>query len=261
MTFKCYTLLLDQVCPSLGDFKSLGKVAKSRFFLNDYLYEFSMEIVDERFVLISVDYDDQRYRSKVYNIVTEHEDDNPKQRTQIELKQQFFACYDTQKCELFISDPAKKGSLRAYLSENWMNEVRIRARIASAKDFDETVRYIRKVTFTQTLNLVNAHPDSIFAQRYNPLGLDVPDRLKTTLEYQQRLDAIPLRSQIKELFDKHKTREIESIEIIGEDEEGFEQRFNLDNIIKEITITLDTDEDKRYDRDSVFQLLLLRLRG
>jgi len=72
---------------------------------------------------------------------------------------------------------------------------------------------------------------------------------------------IPFRRQIKDLFDKHMTHEIESIEIIGEDEEGFEHRFNLDNIIKEIPIALEADDDKRYDKDSVFQLLLLRLRG
>jgi len=211
--------------------------------------------------MMSVDYDDPRYRAKVYNILTEQEDDNPKLKTQMEVNQLFFACYDVEKGELFISSPQKKGALRAFLEDRWQKTVRIRARISSAEEFEKVVRYIRKVTYTQTRNLVNVHPESIFSQRYDPLGLDVPDRLKTTLEYEQLLDVIPFRRQIKDLFDKHMTHEIESIEIIGEDEEGFEHRFNLDNIIKEIPIALEADDDKRYDKDSVFQLLLLRLRG
>jgi len=263
MVFKCFSLLIDGHVPSLEDFQAIGGISKYRLFSsNNYLYEFSLEIVENRFVMIAVDYDDQRYRSTVYDMESEEEVDNPKKRTQIELKQQFFSCYDTDNKELFISDPQKRGALKQFLQEKSNNvPVRISARISSASDFEQYVKYISKVKYIQTRNLVNCHPDSIFAQRYDPLGLDMPDKLTTTLEYETKLSVANLGRRIKELFDKNKTKEIESIEIYGEDENGFEQHFSFDKIIKEITIEIIADEDKRYDKDSVFDLLLLKLKG
>lgn len=260
MTFKCYTLIRDEVCPSYEDFEYIGE-GKKRHFKNDFIYEFTLRFASDRFILFGIDYDDQKYRDTVYNIETEEEDKNPKKPTQIELKQQFFACYDTDKHELYISDPQKKGALKDFLQDKWQKKVMIRARISSAKEFEETVHSIRKVTYTQTRNLVTSHPESIFAQRYDPLGLDIPDRLKTTLEYESKLDAIPLRSKIREIFDRNHKYEIESIEILGEDESGIMQTFNLETIIKEFSISIEPDEDKRYDMDLLFQLLLLKLEG
>ena len=148
MVFKCFSLLIDGHVPSLEDFQAIGGISKYRLFSsnNNYLYEFSLEIVENRFVMIAVDYDDQRYRSTVYDMESEKEVDNPKKRTQIELKQQYFACYDTVNKELFISDPQRRGSLKQFLQEKANDvHVKISARISSASDFEKYVKYIWKV--------------------------------------------------------------------------------------------------------------------
>lgn len=263
MLFKSYTLIVDEECPTLEIIKQIHKQGKRRIPFGDCVYEIQTEIKEDRFFLISVDYDDLKYRDTVYNLETKSERKNPKKRTEIEFKQQLFACYDLQKTELYISNPQKKCAVRILFNEVLGTQVKttIRERISNVDEFAAVVKAITKVKYTQTHNLVNQYPDSIFAQRYDPLGLEVPDRHISTLEYKYKADATPFIGRLKELIGKQSTKEIESIEIIGEDAEGFEQLFSLDKIVKSVSIDIDADSDGRFDSDNVFFLLLARLRG
>lgn len=263
MRFKCYTLLVDEELPSIDLIRRVQPNDVFRFMANSYIYEFSCDIKDDKYFLMAVDFDDLKYRDKVYDIETEKERANPKKRSERELKQQFFACYDIAKKELYISDQQKKGAITRFIKERLDDgrKVIIRERISSVDEFAKTVQAIKKIKYTQTRNLVNENPDSLFAQRYDPLGLDIPDRLVTSLEYHSKINAHNVIEKLRTLFNKRKTMEIESIEIIGEDSEGFDQSFSLDTIIKTIEISIETDEDGRYENDNVFTLLLQKLRG
>lgn len=263
MLFKSYALIVDEEYPTLSVIKKIHKPGKRRIPFGECVYEIQTEIKEDRFLLISVDYDDLKYRDTVYNLATQSERKNPKARTEIEFKQQLFACYDIQKKEFYISNAQKKCAVRILFNEALGTHIKttIRERLSSVDEFAEAVTAITKVKYTQTRNLVNEAPDSVFAQRYDPLALEVPDRLVSTLEYKNKIDARPVISRLKELVDKQKTKEIESIEIIGVDAEGFEQMFNLDNIVKGINIDIKQDDDGRYDADNVFFRLMAVLKG
>ena len=80
------------------------------------------------------------------------------------------------------------------------------------------------------------------------------------MEYDCGINAKAVVEKLKNLLIKSKTKEIESIEILGEDDEGFEQLFSLEKIIKSFSIDIESDSDGRYDEDGVFELLLTKLR-
>ena len=139
-------------------------------------------------------------------------------------------------------------------------KVRVRERLSSLDDFAAVVRSIKKVKYTQTKNLVNLHPESLFAQRYDPLGLDLPDKLTSTLEFDTGLHVRPFIDKLRDMITRHNTREIESLEVTGEDADGFDQLFSLEKIVKSIDVEVKADDDGRYDPEAVFNKLMIALR-
>ena len=105
------------------------------------------------------------------------------------------------------------------------------------------------------------NPGSLFAQGYNPLGLEIPDKLISTLEYDTGIHAQTVIDKLKKLFDSRKTKEIDSLEILGTDDEGFEQLFSLEKVVKSIPIVLEADDNGKYDPEQVFAYLLAKLKG
>lgn len=136
----------------------------------------------------------------------------------------------------------------------------IRERLTSVEEFTKVVQAIKRVKYTQTRNLVNMNPEGLFSQGYNPLGLEMPDKLISTLEYDTGIHAAAVIDKLKTLFNSGKTKEIDSLEIMGIDDEGFEQLFSLEKVVKSIPVTIDADEDGRYDSEQVFTLLLAKLK-
>ena len=105
------------------------------------------------------------------------------------------------------------------------------------------------------------NPESLFAQSYNPLGLEMPDKLISTLEYDTGIHAQTVINKLKKLLDSRKTKEIDSLEILGTDDEGFEQLFSLEKVVKSIPIVLEADDNGKYDPEQVFVYLLAKLKG
>lgn len=88
----------------------------------------------------------------------------------------------------------------------------------------------------------------------------MPDKLISTLEYDSGIHAAAVIDKLTSLFNSGKTKEIDSLEILGVDDEGFEQLFSLEKVVKSIPVPIEEDEDGRYDPEQVFVLLLAKLR-
>lgn len=262
MLFKSFSLIVDESYPDTALLNRMANDRVRRINIGEFSYKFCLQFVDERFFLMAVDYSDGKYSDTVYDTESESEKENPKKRYEIEYKDQFFACYDVEKCELYISNIQRKSAVRALFADYILPElkVRVRERLSSLDDFAAVVRSIKRVKYTQTKNLVNLHPDSLFAQRYDPLGLDLPDKLTSTLEFDTGLHARPIIDKLRDMISRHNSREIESLEVTGEDADGFDQLFSLDKIVKSIVVEVDADADGRYDSDEIFEKLMIALR-
>lgn len=263
LTFKSYSLLVDENYPDPELLKQINELPVRRSSCGDYSYKYSTRYEEGKFLFISVDYDDGKYSDIVYDTENDNEKENPKKRYEIEYKEQFFACYDIINKELYISDSQRKAAIKSLFSTVLTpdKKTRIRERLSSVEDFADTVKLIRRIKYTQTKNLVTAQPGGLFSQRFDPLGLEIPDKLVSTLEYDSGIHVKPIIDKLRGIFNKHGTKEIESLEILGEDDEGFERLFSLDKIVKGLSIDIDPDEDGRYDSEAVFSLLLEKLKG
>lgn len=262
MFFKSYALIVDEHYPDATLLAQIAEKRLQRLSYNGFNYKYDIRFQEERFLLIAVDFNDGKYSEMVYDIESEIEKQNPRKRHELEYADQFFACYDLNEKELYLSNIQRKAAIRLLFMEHVgeKQKVRIRERLSSVEEFAEVVHSIKRVKYTQTRNLVNMDPTGLFAQGYNPLGLEIPDRLISTLEYDCGINAKAVVEKLKNLLIKSKTKEIESIEILGEDDEGFEQLFSLEKIIKSFSIDIESDGDGRYDEGEVFRLLLTQLR-
>lgn len=263
MLFKSYSLIVDEQYPDASLLNQIANKGVHRLSTNSYSYQFNIRFEERRFLLLAVDFDDGKYSETVYDTEAETEKQNPRKRYELEYADQFFACYDLQAKELYLSSAQRKSAIKLLFAEfiDPKLKIYIREHLSSVEEFAAVVRSIKKVKYTQTRNLVNMNPTGLFAQCYNPLGLEMPDKLISTLEYDTGIHAKTVIEKLRSLVSSKKTKEIDSLEILGIDDEGFEQLFSLEKVVKSIPVTLEADDDGRYDPEQVFALLLTKLKG
>ena len=256
--FKNYDLIVEDDYPKLTDFRVYFNEGKRHYQTGKYFFEFDIRLHENRFFIIVCNYDDYKYRDRVFDYITEEETANPKRPTQSELKQQFFVCYDIKGRTLYLSEGTKKTELKNYMEECLQRKVRIRERFASLDTFLNSIQYLFTIRFTQSRNLLNLDPQGTFERQYGALGLDIPDKLTTKFEYRK----IPIgqqKARIKDLGKRRNQGEFDSLVIVGEDSEGFEKTFDFSSMVTTTKIRADVDEYSRYDADEVIELLLEEL--
>ena len=257
LNFKVLDLLIDDdfmskqdidIAPMLGWKKDTGET----------LYSFTARVEADRYLLVYCEYDNKQYRETVYDMEQEVEAENPRKPYQNELRQQFFACYDTETKTLYLSDFQKKGILQSYLKEQTSKEIRIRERFDSIDRFCDIAKFIRTISFVQHNTLMNSTGTSIFHQMYGALGLDVPNKATTKIEYGNS-PISQFKDAIKRIKDKKDNCEFDSIVIIGSDAFGAEIRFSYETLVSNKSINVDRNENGRYDSDDVFSTLIAEL--
>lgn len=212
MLFKSYSLIVDEVHPDLAFMKRVAEQSIRRCNATSFSYRYHISLESERFLLLAVDVDDGKYSDTVFDTEAETEKQNPRKRYELEFADQFFACYDIQGKELYISSTQRRSALRLLFAEFIPpdRKVYIRERLTSVDDFAAVVQAIRRVKYTQTRNLVNLNPDGLFVQRYDPLGLEMPERLISTLEFGAGIRADSVINKLRTLFGNGSTNEIGS---------------------------------------------------
>lgn len=253
-TFKVLDLLLDSDFMTQDDLKKypwLGwkKDATTMF------YSFNASVEQNRYLLIYCEYDTKAYREKIYDMEQELEADNPRKPYQNELRQQFFACYDTQTSTLYLSDFLKKNILQSYIKEQTNKEVRIRERFDSIDGFCGIAKFVKSVRFIQRNSLMNSSGTTVFNQMYGALGLDIPNRATTKIEY-GNLPIESLKKWIGGIKQRKDNCEFDSVVIVGMDAYGAEVNFSYESLVANVSIDADRNENGRYDSEDVFSTLI-----
>lgn len=214
----------------------------------------------DRFLLIYCEYDNKQYRETVYDTEKEKEEENPRKPYQNELRQQFFACYDTETKTLYLSDFQKKGILKSYLQDQTNREIRIRERFDSIDGFCNIAKLIKSIRFVQHYSLMNSTGQTIFNQMYSPLGLDIPKKATTKVEF----DNSPIdhmKDAIKRIKDRKDNCEFDSVVIVGMDAFGEEVSFSYETLVSNKAINISKNANGRYESDEVFAALIAEIEG
>ena len=243
MRFRTFQLIGERDAVSLADVQKIHRSGQRTFQPpgQKNLYSFETSIIDDRFFWLSCKYDDAAsFVDYVINQRTGEKEVNPRSKSQIEPRKQFFACYDTKTCLLYLTDMTRKATLTAYLSDTIQKQFLIKNVYASVDEFCARVRAIRGFRFTQIDNV-----------------LDLPEKVQLKVGYGD----IPVHEGrcIIDRFQK-KRDEFQDVVIIGVDDEGVEQTFDFSSIIKHIEIHPVKDENEQYDPVEVRELLLAELR-
>ena len=221
------------------------------------LYVIDTCIIDERFFWLACDYDDAvSFRDYVVNQDTGELEPNPRNKSQVEPRQQFFACYDTHTHFLYINDLTRRKTLKDYLSYALQKEFEINNVYASVDEFCNHIKSIRGFRYTQVRNLFSQNGD-IFNQVSDLWGLDTTERIQMKITYGD----IPVHTG-RALIDRfHRDKnQFEDVIIIGCDDAGVEQTFDFSSVIKRVEIFPRKDENEHYDPPEIQQLLLAELR-
>ena len=161
---------------------------------------------------------------------------------------------------VYISDIAKKGVVKEYLSEELQADVIIKNVYSSLDEFQDAIKYLKKLKFTQQRNIMNvADNESIFMQQVSELGLDMPDKITMQIEYPNTLIG-SLRNGIQNIKKKREQGYFKDIVLIGVDDSGIEQSFDFSSVVKNIEILTHKNEDERYDKEEVERCFFEKIR-
>lgn len=256
LTFKVLDLLADNEFMTKQDIEDCHMQGWKKD-TGGTFYSFTAKF-EKDYLFIYCEFDNKQYRETVYDMEHDVEAENPRKPYQNELRQQFFACYDTKNSTLYLSDFQKKSILQSYLHEQTNKDIKIRERFNSIDGFCEMVKFIKSISFIQHNSLMNAHGTSVFHQMYSPLGLDIPDKVTTKIEYGNSPIG-QLRRAINNIKAKKENCEFDSIVIVGTDAIGAEVRFSYETLVSNKTINIVRNENGRYDSEDVFTTLIAEI--
>lgn len=260
MIFKTLQLLIDDKNPTELELNKIIHLGAQKHLMGSDIYLVDKKIINNRILWIYCQYDNAYlYGDVVYDTSKEIESKNTRKKTQVELRKQLFIAFDVKNKYLYLSDINKKGFLRNYLAETLQCEVVIKNIYASLQEFRQSVKYLKKLKFTQAYNVMNvATSDSIFLQQANALGLDMPNKITMQIEY-GNTPVEKIQNGLEIIRNKRKQGFFEDVVLIGEDDEGIEQNFDFRSLIKNVEILINKNENERFDAEQIEKLFLERI--
>lgn len=261
MKFKNFQLIIADDIPTKTDIQKICNIGMHyvKDFGSDW-YEVDKSFIEERFLWIYCQYDNATiYNDFVFNGESDEKELNPRKKPQVELRKQFFVCYDTKTGLLYMNNIEKRGFVKHYISYSVQKEALIKNIYTTLEEFQNAVKVIKTLKFVQERNIMNNVPNCIFQQQANIYGLDNPEKIMMQVDY----GGTPIGQAKNALQSFKKMRdsgEFESIVLVGLDDLDVEQSFDFSSLIQAIEITVEKNENVRYNAEDVRNSFLNRIR-
>lgn len=260
MKFSSMLLYVDDHFPTKITFDNLIVIGPNLYRKGKFLYSVEMKYISETRFWMYFQYDNENlYTDIVVDTTDNSEKNNPRPKTQVELRNQLFACYDLNRQLLYISDYQKRSTITDYIEDALQKSSTTKNVYKSLDEFSNAVKLLKTVTFTQRKNFYSTSvTDSIFVRQASWFGLDLPEQSKLKLDY----GGTPIglaKTTLQNWKQKHDSEEFQDIVIVGIDDAGFENTFNFSTTITSIEIETKRDENYRYNPNAVEVLLLSKL--
>lgn len=261
MKFKEVQLIINDKKPTKEDMIKIKENGLK--FVKEYhqnWYEVDSCFIEGRFLWIYFEYDNsQLYNENIYNGEKDKKESNPRTKSQVELRKQFFICYDTSNELLYTTDLDKRNFIEYYMYITLQKDVKIKNIYASLEDFEKKVKTISSLRFTQIDNIINELPGSLFRQNANLFGFDLPKKMITKIEFHNE-PIKKLKSKLNKFVSYKNDIKVQDIILIGHDDKGVEQSFDFNSIIKNIELKVNKNNDSRYDPIEIQKAFLDRIR-
>lgn len=259
MKFSSMLLYVDDEFPSEKTFEQLLYKGTKQYRKGNNLYSIDQTFDNDNSYWMYFQYDNEfLYTDKVVDTVDNSEKDNPRPKSQVEMRYQLFACYDFNRKLLYVSDYSKKSTITDYISDMLQVSTNVKNVLTSIEEFTSIYKCLKSVSFFQRRSIFTLSDDSIFKKQANLFGLDLPEHSKLKVDYGNSPVGI-VRTVLQDWKQKHDSGEFEDIVLIGVDDSGFESTFNFSTMVASIEIELQKDENFRYNPQMVKALLLAKL--
>ena len=242
LIFKTLHMIVENKSITRDDISKLVFGAKNKYEHRNEVYLIERKYVENRYLWMYCQYDNSKlYGEVVLDTMKEKQHKNTRKKNEVELRKQLFVIIDSETHLVYISDIAKKGMIKEYLSEELQADVIIKNVYSSLDEFQDAIN------------------ESIFMQQVSELGLDMPEKITMQIEYPNTLIG-SLRNGIQNIKQKREQGYFKDIVLIGVDDSGIEQSFDFSSVVKNIEILTRKNEDERYDNEEVERCFFEKIR-
>lgn len=261
MRFKTFQLIIDGHNPKDKELNDVILYGKDKHEQRKEIYLIDRKMIDNKYLWMYCQHDDAKlYGDIVFDTEKEKKHKNTRKRNEIELRKQLFVVYDIDAKLLFLNDMTKKSFVKEYIADALQVDVGVKNIYASLEEFQESVKSLTRLKFTQIYNIQNTIDEqSLFVKQVNELGLDMPDRMMMQIDYPNTPIGM-IRAGLQNIKRKRDAGYFKDIILVGLDDLGVEQSFDFSSIIKNLDISVLKKENERYDEQEVERALLFELR-
>lgn len=248
MTFKTYQISIDDKIPNETILEQLNKKSTTK-----YEYNNKMHMIDTEYNMQKNYYwayfncnSSNKFNREVYNKEIDDVEKNPRNKSQLELVDQFFIIYTMKHRTLYISDKHKINMVKNYLTNIANQNVMIKAEFTDINKFLDSIDKIKSLRFTTKNNLFNTDK-SIYTSLDTILGTEAPESFEIRSKYNNRKLTEGLKNFLVKIDKDCKEDRLETLVLTGCDDSDVEKIYSLNTYIKAIDIEIAKDEDGMYD--------------
>lgn len=185
--------------------------------------------------------------------------ENLRTAEEIEPTGQLFALYNFNNRILYISNAQRKGVISDFLKDKLgVEHLIIKNIFIDREQFINRLNLLDKIRFTSRERNLFSSTNSISGALMDNYGMEEPEKFTIYAEYK-----IPMTDRLKRTLatlNEHKNRgDIQSLVIIGRDDQGIEQVFNEEAFTQRVSISISENEEGLYDPEQVKNKLLEKL--
>ena len=258
ISFTTMELYVNEQEPSESFFRKIQDSAPPTYEVEDTYHIIKCEYLadSEAFWFTSCYGNPLPYNEQVYNASTAAFEANPREKDQVEPRQQLFALYSFRQKELFISNSKKKNLMQDIFSAySGVENVIIRKIYADIDSFLNSLRSVSAIRMVTKRDLLSEDND-IFRASRDMFGLDDPDQLEIKMHFGRVKPTSKFRSFFKKLSQAGYSKRLVCV---GTDDDMLESIFNSGKIEDRITIFVQPNQDGMQDAEKVKTELLARL--
>lgn len=164
MKFSSMQLIVDGTAPSTFLFEELLTASRPTHRKGKYLYKIEQGFTNatKDFYWMYFQFDNEHlYADTVLDTENGIECENPRPKSQVEMRNQLFACYDFEHLILYVSDYTKKSVVTEYIQEMTQKTTIVKNIIKSIDEFLAMTNMLKSASFTQYRNIATSIPGSI----------------------------------------------------------------------------------------------------